>query len=149
MKPYFDLQSSDHGYRLHVTVRNEQDEEERYQVTEPLAITTAVGGVLDDFQRELGQIASQANAKTIKDHIEELAKLRVRILFATEKGMPKITDDIDKIILRSRTRVFRVLLAFLVVDLGARRQEFAQQTLDAFLKMLELVPEATNDLNSA
>lgn len=92
------------------------------------------------FEREIQQIATEMGAATIIDHIRERANLRNKLLYAASEGYPSISGDIEASLRSYQRNVFTILKLYLMIDPYPKQQNFVQQCLDAYLKMLKLVP---------
>ncbi len=106
----------------------------------PLHGVVRLAGVQHDFPAELQQLASRQKAKTILAHIRKLANERNRLLYAGSQGIPDVQDLKDEFFTQTARRVFRNLAIYLFIIEYTQRQDFVQQALDAFLKMLRHLP---------
>ncbi len=88
-----------------------------------------------DFGGELQAWAVKAGAKSIRDAVNERAKRRVRIWYAADQGIPSLKMG-DAFLTKTRDTMYGQLAVFLLIDQHRERQDFAQQALDAFLRIL-------------
>jgi hypothetical protein len=94
-----------------------------------------------DFSEQLAQIASEANAKSVRKYLEERATLRNKLLYAVAEGYYAISGDMDEIFRYYQRNVFVILQLYLMIDPYEQRQEFAQQCLHGVLKILTSAPK--------
>lgn len=92
------------------------------------------------FEREIQQIATEKGVATIIAYIRERANLRNRLLYATSEGYPGISGDIEVSLKKYQRHVFTILRIHLMLDPYPNQQNFIQQCLNAYLKMLKLIP---------
>ncbi len=108
----------------------------------PLHFDVTMNGKIHDFSDELNELATVKNAKKITDYIKRQANMRNVILYASNKGIPKMEyPPIEKFIERKRDIVFGHLVVYLLIDPHKEHQLFVKQALTAFLKMLNAIPE--------
>lgn len=108
----------------------------------PLHFEITVNGKIYDFSRELEELATVKNVKKITDYIKRQANTRNVILYASNKGIPKMEHPpIEEFIERKRDIVFGHLVIYLLIDQYKEHQLFVQQALTAFLKMLNAFPK--------
>jgi hypothetical protein len=106
----------------------------------PLLFSMAVNGFKHDFANEIDNLTSDLNVKKILDHISERANRRNLLLYASDKGIPCVNVSIEPFILKQRDIVFANLMVYMLIEPYAEHQDFVQQCLNAFLKMLNLLP---------
>jgi hypothetical protein len=107
----------------------------------PLHFSVSVeDGKLYDFSRQIKSLAADKGVDSIQKYLKRRANQRNRLLYASEKGIPGIAD-LERFLVGQRERVNRHLLAFLLIDPHPEKQNFVQQGLFAFLKMLDRLPE--------
>ena len=117
-------------------------EEERYGYPQPpLHFALGRNGVTYDFSDELKSIAETHNEQSILKYVKELANRRNTLLYASSAGVPKVVDLSDGFLMKQRDIVFQHLTIYLLIDPYAQQQLFVQQCLDAFLKMLDILPD--------
>jgi len=126
--------------RLRLTVNIPGGETLHAEPQPPLYFTTLVNGKKYDFARELEKVATERKMKDIMDHLRNVANFRNRLLYAGSDGIPDVTIH-DTAILRKRDIVIIHLAIYLLIDQYKEQQLFAQQALDAFLKMLRVIPK--------
>lgn len=108
----------------------------------PLHFELTMNGKAHDFSHELNELATVKNVKKITDYIKRQANARNVILYASNKGIPKIEHPpIEEIIERKNAIIFGHLVIYLLIDPHKEHQLFVQQALTAFLKMLNAIPE--------
>lgn len=95
-----------------------------------------------DFEAEIQQIAKEANAKTIIDHLRERANTRNRLLYAASTGYPGVECDAIAALSHFQRNVFTILRLFVLIDPYPQHQLFVQQCLSAFTSMLAVVPRS-------
>ena len=109
----------------------------------PLHFEISVDDKRDDFREGFDRACSIHGVTSIIKYVRARANRRNRLLYATTGGVPKLADDIDSIVLRQRDIAFTHLTAFYMIDQTAEYQDFVQQCLSAFLKMLNMLPKAS------
>lgn len=92
-----------------------------------------------DFAKEMNSLASGASAKNIFEFIRRTANQRNEILYASSQGIPWVETP-DGFLQEQQSRVFRKLSIYLMIAQTKHRQLFAQQALDAFLKIIAAKP---------
>jgi len=107
----------------------------------PLHFSLARNGAKYHFKEELDWIVNKHNANSILDHVEELANRRNKLLYASQHGIPQVAELLDNFLLKERDTVFQHLCIYMMIDPYSRKQLFAQQTLESFLKMLKKLPD--------
>jgi hypothetical protein len=107
----------------------------------PLNFTFKINGERYHFTEELERIVSTHNSVSILKHVKDLASRRNRLLYASAEGVPKVKELGDGFLLKKRDVVFQHLCIYLMIDPYPQKQLFVQQTLESFLKMLNLLPD--------
>jgi hypothetical protein len=102
----------------------------------PLGGEFSIDGERYDFRNERELLLSQSSQSSMEDYLNGLANERNRLLYATVKGIPRVSNLQFSYFERQRDRVFRNLTLFLLVVQEKSRQLFVEQALDAFLEML-------------
>jgi len=74
------------------------------------------------------------------DHIRWRAKFRNKLLYAASEGYPAVTGAPEAGLRSYQRNVFTILKLYLMIDPYPKQQDFVQQSLDAYLKMLKRVP---------
>ena len=95
------------------------------------------------FERELAEVARQAGKGSVLEAVREGAKIRNRILYANEQGRGIVTGDIPKQFVSYKDRVFSLLTVFALMFPYPQRALFVQQTLNAFLVVLDKLSSDT------
>jgi len=122
-------------------------ESKRYGYPQPpLNFSYAKNGMLYNFDEELEWIINTHNVSSIQKHVKALADQRNNLLYASTGGVPKVTELPDHFLLNKRDIVFQHLCIYLMIDPYPEIQLFVQQTLESFLKMLNLFPKDSNAL---
>ena len=62
-------------------------------------------------------------------------------MYASPQGIPSLADPIDRRLLKRRDVIFFNLATFLLIEPYKEKQLFVQQTLAAFLKMLNIIDD--------
>jgi hypothetical protein len=104
--------------------------------TPPLHFSASLNDQPYDFSTELNAIASAKGAKSILRAIEERANKRNRMLYAAAQGIPTVKTPLDGFLTKTRDRVFGHLIVLLLVVQYRETQDFVQQALNGFLKIL-------------
>jgi hypothetical protein len=102
----------------------------------PLNYNISANDKLHDFGPEIEKLAQDKNVARLQDHIVERANQRNRLLYASDQGLPNVDGDVDKVILGYRNIVFQILAVYVMVDPYSEHQNFVEQTLDAFLRIV-------------
>jgi hypothetical protein len=102
----------------------------------PLHFGMLMDGQQYDFTEELMKLASVKGAKSIQTAIAKRANLRNQVLYAAQQGIPSVNKPVDGFLMKARDRVYGHLAVFLLIDQYPERQDFVQQAVDAFLKVL-------------
>lgn len=102
----------------------------------PLHFGVSVNGIPQDFSRELHQIASEKKIRSVWEYVQRLANRRNQVLYASSNGIPQWNGSAEKFIRYRQSVVFSHLMALLMIDPYKERQQFVQQALSAFLKLL-------------
>jgi len=107
----------------------------------PLNFAFTRNGERYHFTEEIEWIVNTHNAASILKHVKDLANRRNRMLYASAEGVPKVADLGDGFLLNQRDIVFQHLCIYLMIDPYPDKQLFVQQTLESFLRMLNLLPD--------
>lgn len=106
----------------------------------PLNFSIQKNGSPHDFSEELSALATEKSAKDISIHIKKIAKRRNSVLYASQNGIPH-AEEVEKFLFHRKSAVMSNLIAYLLIDQHREQQLFAQQCLNAFLKMLGRLPD--------
>ena len=109
----------------------------------PLHFSVASNGQPTDFAPQLASLATERGSRSIAVYLRKRANERNRILYASQDGYPEI-PAVSGFLKRQRRNVFVLLGLYLLVDPYPIHQLFVQQGLNAFLRMLNVMP---NDLD--
>lgn len=107
----------------------------------PLHFDARIDNELVDFSEEVKDLASRRNAKSIIDYIRRRGNRRNQLLFASDKGVPNIDGNIEEFLEAQKKIIYTILTVFLMVDPYSTKQNFVEQCLSAYLKMLKLLPK--------
>lgn len=110
----------------------------------PLHYSVKRDGQIYDFADEFQMIADSNQVKSIKKQIEILANERNELLYAHQGGILKCTVPVDEIIKEQLSKIFHILIVYLLIDQYSQRQWFVQQSLNAFLTVLGKLPPDFN-----
>lgn len=105
----------------------------------PLFLNIKVNDKLYDFSEELMNIVSEQKAADIISFVKKEANLRNKFLYASNAGIPSLTNSIDNFLITRKEEIFVNLIIFLMIDPYNEKQLFVQQALHAFLKMLNII----------
>jgi hypothetical protein len=100
-----------------------------------------IGMVRLDFAAGIEQIATEAKTESIIEYLRERANFRNKLLYAAAAGYPEVSGDIEVYLRKLHRNVMTILRIYFMVDPYSKHQGFFQQCLDAFLRMLNLVPK--------
>jgi hypothetical protein len=89
-----------------------------------------------EFDQALNRIATRARATSIKKHVAGIKNERNKLLYASDRGVARVRELQDWYFTQVRDRVFRNLITYLLIDQHAQKQEFAQEALKAFLRIV-------------
>lgn len=106
----------------------------------------------EDFSDGVKEIVDEVSHRNISNIIECLkdrANFRNRLLYAGPYGCPAIEGDVTPQLEIYRRNVFILLRAYMLIDPYPGTQLFVQQSLNAFLKMLNQLPKDLENLNEA
>lgn len=95
----------------------------------------------EDFATGIEELVAEAGTETILNHVQGRATVRNRILYATSQGIPEVGGDVDRTFNHYRFQTFAILKTYLLIDPHPLNQDFVQQCLFAFLKMLDRLPK--------
>jgi hypothetical protein len=92
-----------------------------------------------DFTDKLNDIVIKNKFSDITKYLEKRANKRNVLLYAAPEGAPEVTT-LGNFLPIQRTNVLMLLILYLMIDPYPDKQLFVQQSLQAFLKMLKLLP---------
>jgi hypothetical protein len=109
----------------------------------PLSGRVLVDGeaVQFSFMAELDAIAGGKGVDGITAYVSRQANARNAMLYASDRGIPRIKGSIASDLLRKKQNVFSLVVFFLLIDQYRGVQPFAQNCLRAFIDVLRLVDE--------
>lgn len=107
----------------------------------PLNIQMTIEGQVGLLDEEIAAVASDANFASMKKFVDAAANGRNQFLYATERGIPALAQDIDPLLAAKRGNIFSMLIIFLLIDPYRQRQPFVRQALRSFLEMTDRLPE--------
>lgn len=105
----------------------------------PLNFTISNDDKTHDFSEQLREVAKRGQVEAVKDYLNERANKRNRILYAAPEGAPEVTA-LGNFLPKQRKNVLLLSVLYLMIDPYPRKQLFVQQSVQAFLKMLDLLP---------
>ena len=97
-------------------------------------------GKLYDFSKQLSELTSEKGADSIRAFINKEANFRNRLLYAAPNGIPKVPCAKQFVIARIN-RVTALITIQLLIEQSNEPQSFAQQCLDAFLRVHDKLVE--------
>jgi hypothetical protein len=107
-----------------------------------LSKSTADGANLPiGFSARMAELASEVSATSVHHYLEDRAKLRNKLLYASSNGYFQSGGDLNEIFNHYRRNVFTLLKIYFMVDPYERKQNFAQQCLTSFLSILKAGPD--------
>lgn len=127
--------------RVRINVPNKNGEVLCAYPEPPLHFRISVNDRSYDFSLELNNIATSKNTKTIIDYIRNRANTRNQLLYASIEGIPTIESSINDFLKKKKDIVLTHVIVYLLIDPHKQHQLFVQQALNAFLKMLKLIPK--------
>lgn len=99
----------------------------------------------EDFAEGVKSIVTGANVKDIYEYIKNRANFRNQLLYAAPDGYPNVSQDIESEIQHIQRHVFIILRMYMLIDPYPGKQLFVQQALDAFLRILRVIPKDLRD----
>jgi len=121
---------------LRFTVRGPSGEPMWLIPDPPLDGKLEIDGQVHDFREELHSLSTEAGEKTIADYLQRWANARNKLLYASEKGVPKIERDVISLLDFHRRNCFSLLALYILIDQTRSHQQFVVQALTAFLEIL-------------
>ena len=94
-----------------------------------------------DFTSEIETLKQFGNFKDVLDYLRNGANQRNRVLYASQNGPLEVSGPVEPFLNSQSETVTRLLTVFLLIDCYPQHQSFVVQSLSAFAKMLEKVPE--------
>lgn len=107
----------------------------------PLDFNLEIEGKRHDFRPEIEALLAAARVAEFTKFVRDRANERNRLLYATAQGLPTVVGNLKKVLDEARGRVFAELAVFLLIDTVKARQQFVVQALDAFVRLMELIPD--------
>ena len=111
----------------------------------PLEFTVSVDDVIHRFKPELSKLATEKNAASALAYVQRLSNRRNLATYAAPNGIPHVDGRVEPFLIYRKSVVFSHLLAVLLIDPYSQQQAFVQQTLDAFLSMLRIMPDGYHE----
>jgi hypothetical protein len=105
----------------------------------PLHGSISLGEQPYDFGFELSEIAELKQHSSIRNQLRAKANRRNSLLYATAQGV-RSASNIPHILENQRHVTFRHIAIYLMIDPYREKQQFVQQCLQAFLRMMEMLP---------
>jgi hypothetical protein len=85
-------------------------------------------------------IVDSSQIASIDSFLKVLANERNQLLYAAATGILTYTQPVDEMIKDHQSRIFNMLLVYLLIDQYCEHQWFVQQCLNAFLVVLGKLP---------
>jgi hypothetical protein len=95
----------------------------------------------EDFSQGIKELLTAENVADMMQYLRMRANRRNQILYAGAEGCPTFKIDIERALSAYQSNVFLILRIYLLVDPHSEKQLFVQQALDAYLRMLRLLPK--------
>jgi hypothetical protein len=92
-----------------------------------------------DFTDKLNDIVIKNKFSDITKYLEVRANKRNMLLYAAPEGAPEVAS-LGNFLPIQRTNVLMLAILYLMIDAYPKKQLFVQQSLQAFLKILKLLP---------
>lgn len=135
--------SANGAKRLYIRVNAPAVADRPFYPTPPLHFSASLNAQLYDFNAELAKIASDRGVESLKESIRKRANRRNKMLYANvAKGIPSLNEPIDALLQRVNDRVHVHLILFLLIAQHPEKQDFVQQALDAFVKLVPRLKKA-------
>jgi len=81
--------------------------------------------------------------------VNKRANERNRLLYATAEGIPRMVGGVRETLDETKQRVRLELVVFLLIDTVKVQQQFVVQALDAFVRLMKLIPDNAADGESS
>jgi len=107
----------------------------------PLDFGLEIDGKKHDFRPEIDALLAAASVTEFTKFVRARANERNRLLYATTEGLPRVIGDVTKVLDATRGRVFAELTVFVLIDVVKTHQQFVVQALDAFVRLMALIPD--------
>jgi hypothetical protein len=107
----------------------------------PLDFNLDIDDKRHSFQPEIDALLAAAKVEEFTKLVRARANERNRLLYATPQGIPKVTGNIRNTLDVVRGRVMAELAVYLLIDTVKTQQRFVTQCLEAFLRLMELMPD--------
>lgn len=135
---YFDKEENPPRFRIRIDVSTFIPEKVAFPEP-PLHFNMHMNDQPYDFSDKLIEIIQKNKFDDITVYLEERANKRNKLLYATPEGAPEVTS-LGNFLPIQRTNVLMLSILYLMIDPYPKKQLFVQQTLQAFLRMLKLLP---------
>jgi hypothetical protein len=106
----------------------------------PLHFISAIGMAPRSFQKEIKNLEALLKTDDIVKHIKDVANFRNKLLYASEKGYPRVTRPNHKLLESKRARVVTLYMIYLLIWPYREKQLFVQQCINSLLVMLNRIP---------
>lgn len=106
----------------------------------PLDFLLEIDGKPHDFRPEIEALLGAVKVAEFEKFVRGRANERNRLLYATEQGLPQVTGNVRDVLDAARGRIFTELAIFLLIDTVNVQQRFVVQALDAFVRLMDLIP---------
>ena len=143
LEPELIVQEQDGGERvlLRFTIYKGSERRTFAYPDPPLHFRASVNEQVHDFTQEIEKVVSDRNVKSILAYVRGNAYIRNQVLYASTQGLPHVESPLEDYLRRQLDKVIHILIVYLLVDPYDEHQDFVQQCLNAFLKMLGKLPE--------
>ena len=126
---------------LRVRFKMTIDGEEKWVLPEPpLEFVIHIDGRRFDFRPEMELLLRRDQVVCFADLVKHRANQRNRLLYASDQGVPRVPEIPKATSDRFFSAVYGMLATFVLIDQNDR-QQFVQQALNGFLKLLDLLPD--------
>ena len=102
----------------------------------PLNFNISSDGKNVAFQKQAEKLASAHNKNQLKSYISKEANLRNQLIYASQEGIPNVTEEPTNFICNRERRVMVFTYVYLLICQYPERQLFVQQCLDVYLRLL-------------
>lgn len=107
----------------------------------PLHFAVTVDGRSFSFKAQFESAKRRLKVRALIDYVRDRANRRNQVLYSSEQGYPRVTNDLTGFILRQRDRTVFLLAVYLLIDCYPGGQWFVELCLSAFLRMVKAIPE--------
>lgn len=105
--------------------------------TPPLDFSISSDNKKVSFKKQADELASKHNKEKLEKFLSKEANLRNELLYATPEGYPTIQKEPTGFVANREHRVLVLTYVYLLISQYKQNQLFVQQSLDAYLKMID------------